>query len=100
MTRTPARPARPAGTRICTAYAGIIATTRAPARLLIRYSVPGVAVALPLLIVDPCPYPIADKFGNLHKHAHVHTLTDPRPAPWYKIAACCRRPYLVHVEAA
>lgn len=75
-----------------------LADTRAPARLLIRQSVPGVAIALPLLIVDPCPFALYQGHGL--PHAHIHTLCDPRPAPWYKVPPCCREPYLVYVAAA
>lgn len=71
---------------------------RAEARIIIRQSVPGTAAALPLLVVDRCPFAFFQPPGRMH--AHVHTLCDPHPPPWRKTPPCCRQDYLVYPEAA
>lgn len=70
-----------------------------PCRLVVRFTVPGRQTAWPLLVADPCPYPRTDRFGNLFHHAHVHAMCEPGPR-WYRLAPCCRRPYVLTLAAA
>lgn len=73
-----------------------LVTTTAPCRLIIRGATPGVAVAWPMLVADPCPWALWQGHGL--PHAHVHFITGP--PPWYRIAPCCRQPYKLELSAA
>jgi hypothetical protein len=52
-----------------------------------------------MLVADPCPWSLDhDPWEIPHTHAHAHVITTP--GPWLRIAPCCRRPYLLTIEAA
>jgi hypothetical protein len=79
--------ARPA-TGVC------IATRIVKARLVVRHTTPGHPTAWPMLVISKCPWTPWDRAG----HAHIHFMTEP--GPWYRVAPCNRRPYLITLATA
>jgi hypothetical protein len=76
-----------------------LAVRTTPARIVVRGSVPGIAVAWPLLVVHPCPY--ADPWKPGRHHGHVHHLCEAWPAGrQVRIAPCCRQPYVLTIGEA
>jgi hypothetical protein len=91
MPQAPAVPRKPE--HVC------IAITRTTARVVIRRTTPGHPIAWPMLITDPCPFSADCQPWEIPRpHAHVHYMTEP--GPWWRVAPCCRKPYLISLEPA
>jgi len=69
-----------------------IATRTVKARLVIRDTTSGTAIAWPMLVIGKCPWTPWELAG----HAHVHYLCQPGERQ-YKVAPCNRRPYMLAI---